>query len=414
MRPNVLHLVHGFYEGGSERQAVQLVRLLAASGRYRVHLASLHGGGPLRAEAEQLNLGEIPVYDLKSFYDANFLRQLRRFARHLRAHEIDLVQTHDFYSNVFGMFGAALARVPVRVASRRETGGTRTASQKRVERAAYRLADRVVANAEAVREHLIAEGVGAGKVEVVYNGLDLSRVDAPNGNGRDESLASLGLPAGRRFVSIVANLRLPVKDHPTFLRAARRVRERVPDAAFALAGEGELVEPMRALASELGIAGDTFFLGRCERVADLLAVSDVCVLSSRAEGFSNAILEYMAAGRAVVATDVGGAREMIREGETGHLVAAGDDEALAARVVALLSEPERAREMGERGRRVVAEQFSCESRLARIEDLYERLLAEKSRRGVGKSSQLRADVGAARDDSRGNEEGAAGARTTEV
>ena len=110
-------------------------------------------------------------------------------------------------------------------------------------------------------------------------------------------------------------------------------------------------------------------------VAELLAASDVCVLSSRAEGFSNAILEYMAAARPVVATDVGGAREAIVEGETGHLVPAGDDERLAARVSALLRDPARAREMGERGRERVAQQFSCAAQLARTEALYERLLA---------------------------------------
>lgn len=389
MKRNVLHLVHGFYEGGSERQAVQLVRLLAGSGRFRVRVASLYGGGPLRAEVERLRLGEIPVYELTSFYDRNAAVQLRRFVRHLRAERIDLVQTHDFYSNVFGVTAATLARVPVRVASRRETAGTRTAAQKRVERAAYRAAHAVVANAGAVREHLISEGVPARKVEVVYNGIDPARVAAPAGKTRDELLASFGLPAGRRLVTIVANLRLPVKDHPTFLRAARRVAQLVPGAAFALAGEGDLVEPMRALAGELGIGGDTFFVGRCDRVGALLAASEVCVLSSKAEGFSNAILEYMAAARPVVATDVGGAREMLEEGVTGHLVPAGDDEMLAARVAALLAEPERARLMGERGRRVVAEKFSCAAQLARAEELYERLFAARERHGVSGADAAR-------------------------
>jgi glycosyltransferase involved in cell wall biosynthesis len=106
----------------------------------------------------------------------------------------------------------------------------------------------------------------------------------------------------------------------------------------------------------------------------------------------------MAAGRAVVATDVGGAREMIAEGETGHLVAAGDDEALAERVASLLAEPERARRMGERGRRVVAEKFSCGAQLARIESLYEALFAEKAARAAGARSG----------------KGRGGARTTEV
>jgi glycosyltransferase involved in cell wall biosynthesis len=169
-----------------------------------------------------------------------------------------------------------------------------------------------------------------------------------------------------------------VKDHPTFLRAARRVRDAVPDAAFVLAGEGRLSEELRAYTAELGLAEDVFFTGRCERVGDLLSVSDVCVLSSTAEGFSNSILEYMAAARPVVATDVGGAREAIEEGETGYVVAPGDDEAMAARITDLLLDPERARRMGERGRRVVEEKFSCEAQLSHTEALYESLLEKRA------------------------------------
>jgi glycosyltransferase involved in cell wall biosynthesis len=177
----------------------------------------------------------------------------------------------------------------------------------------------------------------------------------------------------------VANLRLPVKDHPTFLRAAARVRAAVPEAAFVLAGEGERAGALLALAEQAALRPHAFFVGRCERLADLLAVSDVCVLSSRAEGFANAILEYMAAERPVVATDVGGAREAIVEGETGHLVPPGDDEAMAARIVEVLRDPLRARTMGARGRRVVTERFSPQAQLERTCLLYERLLA--GRRG---------------------------------
>jgi glycosyltransferase involved in cell wall biosynthesis len=108
----------------------------------------------------------------------------------------------------------------------------------------------------------------------------------------------------------------------------------------------------------------------------LLRASDVCVLSSKAEGFSNAILEYMAAARAVVVTDVGGAREAVVDGETGYVVPAGDDATMADRIVALLDDAERARGMGERGRRVVVEKFSCEAQLRRTVELYERLLGQ--------------------------------------
>lgn len=377
MKLNALQLIGSFHQGGSERQAVQLTGLLHERGRYHVRIACLDGKGLLREDVERLGLGEIPEYPLKSFYDRQMATQLRRFVQFLKEQEIAVVQTHDFYSNVFGMAAAALAHVPVRIAARRETGGVRSAAQKLVERGAFRLAHTVVANCEAVRQQVIAEGTRAEKVVTIYNGLEMGRV-APGPNfRRDEALAFFGLPrdSARRFVTIVANLRLPVKDYPTFLRAARRVQEAVPEAAFVIAGEGELTEPMRAFAGELGLAENAFFIGRCADVARLLAVSDVCVLSSRAEGFSNSILEYMAAGRPVIVTDVGGAHEAVIEGETGYIVPPGDDAAMAERVIALLRGPERAREMGEHGRRLVEEKFSCTAQLEKTEELYDRLLA---------------------------------------
>jgi glycosyltransferase involved in cell wall biosynthesis len=132
----------------------------------------------------------------------------------------------------------------------------------------------------------------------------------------------------------------------------------------------------QALAKELGISADVYFTGRCERVADLLAVSDVCVLSSKAEGFSNSILEYMAASRPVVATDVGGAREAIIDGRTGFIVSPGDGTAMAVRLIELLQDPAKAREMGEQGRRIALENFSIDAQVSATEEIYDRLLAE--------------------------------------
>jgi glycosyltransferase involved in cell wall biosynthesis len=169
-------------------------------------------------------------------------------------------------------------------------------------------------------------------------------------------------------------MRQEVKDYPIFLSAARRVATAVPEAAFLLAGEGELKQSLQALANELGIQDSTYFLGSCERIAELLDVSEICVLSSKAEGFSNSILEYMAAARPVVATNVGGASELVAEGETGYLVASGDDETMAARLVSLLQDPQKAKAMGESGKRLVEQKFSCEAQLRHTEELYNRLL----------------------------------------
>lgn len=377
---NVLQFIDSFVQGGTERQTVQLTRLLHESRRYNVHLVCGNPNGPLREEAERLRIGEIPSFPLTSFYDRTFVVQLRRLSRYLREREIDIIHTHDFYSNVFGMAAASLARVPARVASKRETTGMRTAAQSLVQRGAFGLAHAVVVNSEAVRRQLVAEGIPGEKITTVYNALDGNIIRPADGSSREETLDSFALPASRslRFITIVANLRHEVKDHRTFLRAARLVRQEVPDARFVIAGEGPLEQPMREVARELGLGPDVFFLGPCKRVAELLTVTDVCVLSSTAEGFSNSILEYMAAARPVVATDVGGAREVIVDGKTGYIVAAGDDHAMASSIIDLLHNPEKARAMGIRGQELVSQKFSCEARLERTEELYERLLARRS------------------------------------
>ena len=379
-KQNVLLLVDAFDMGGAESQVVQLARLLLEGGGYHPHFACLKRRGPLLAAAERLVGERIAEFPLTSFYDRNMVTQLRRFAAFLRERGVSVVHTEGFYTNVFGITGAALARVPARVAFRGETGGWRTPRHNFIERSVFRLASMVHANSEAVKEFLLATGVPAEKIAVVYNGLEMGRVTAAPGLTRADALALLGLPheRPRRFVTLVANLHHEVKDHPMFLRAARQVRAAVPEAAFVLAGEGNLADSLRALASELGVERDTFFIGRCDRIAELLFATDVCALSSKAEGFSNAILEYMGAARPVVATDVGGAREAIAEGETGYLVRSGDDETMAARIIELLRAPAKARAMGERGRRIVEQKFSAQVQLERTQELYDRLLAQRA------------------------------------
>ena len=369
-KPNVLQIVHGFIEGGSERQMIQMASLLHNSGDFQVHVASLSTGGVLRSEIERL---QVPVIDfpLTSFYDANMVQQTRRFVSYLKQHQIKIVHSHDFYSNIFGMTGAALAGVRGRIASKRETSGTRSLAQRTTERGAFKLAHAVVANAGAVKEHLIEHGVNGDKIIIIYNGLDLTRF---NLNGDALQRLNLEMLRGRPVITMVANFEYRVKDHPMLLRAAQRVKAEVPEAVFVIAGEGELRAETEQLAGELGVSDTCLFIGRCASVPDLLAASDVCVLSSQAEGFSNSILEYMAAGRAVVATNVGGASEAIVEGETGHLVNAGDDRAMGERLISLLRDPEKRHTMGINGRRRVEQRFSTENRLNTTVALYRKFL----------------------------------------
>jgi len=373
-RPNVLLMVDSFDMGGAETQTILLARLLMQQGRYGVHLACLRREGVLLPQVEELNLGEIPEFRLTSFYDANMAVQLRRFISFVRQHEIDVVHPQSFYTNVFAITGATLARVPARIAFRGDTGGWRNRAQEFVERWSYRFSHVVHANSEAVKTFLIGEGVPAHKIVTLYNGLDMARVTLRDPSTRDRVLSRLGLPSDRPFITIVANMRHPIKNHRMFMRMAAQVHSVSPKAAFILAGEGELIPELKAYAAELGVIDSCFFIGRCDDVASLLFVSDICVLTSRAEGFSNSILEYMAAGRPVVATNVGGASEAIVENSTGYLVPSDDDKAMAERVTRLLNDGPLACEMGRCGRERVIQFFSDQAQLKNTSALYDRLL----------------------------------------
>jgi glycosyltransferase involved in cell wall biosynthesis len=375
VKPNVLILVGSFDVGGAESQAIQLARLMKEDGRYRVHLGCMRRSGVLLEAAEALDIGEIAEFPITSLANHTMAMQLIRFRTFVKEHRIAIVHSQDLYMNVLGMFGAALAAVPARIAFWGWIGESFPFSRMLLQKGAFRLSHVIHANSEKVKDHLLKIGVSENKIVRIYNGLDLMRVTPGRGFRREDFLESLGLaPDTRSLVTIVANMRLRVKDHQMFLRAAQLVRQAVPEAKFILAGEGELVQSLRSFASELGLQDHALFIGRCDSVAELLAVSDIAVLSSKSEGFSNSILEYMGAGLPVVATDVGGVREAVMEGESGYIVSPGDYESLADRIIALLRRPEEARAMGVRGRKIVEHKFSDHVQLENTRELYDKLL----------------------------------------
>jgi glycosyltransferase involved in cell wall biosynthesis len=369
---NVLQFIGSFHQGGSERQAVQLTRLLREDASCNVFAATLNKEGVLLGEIKKIGLPEIPEFKLKSFYDRNFLVQLKNCVGFIKKNNIEIVHTHDFYTNVFGIAAARLARVPLKIASKRETGGMRSSLQKIIEKRIFKTADKIVANSEAVKNYLINEKISESKVTVVYNGLDAERL-TPKMTDRKVICGSLDLPADEniKFITLVANLRHAVKNQPMFLRTAQKVLQNFPDAHFVLAGEGELKNDLENLAKELQIEKNAHFIGRCSAIPELLTISYACVLTSVAEGFSNSILEYMFAGKPVVATNVGGAAEAITENETGFLIESDDDAALANRLIELLEDEMKAENFGAAGRKIAVEKFSLDAQLKKTLELYE-------------------------------------------
>jgi glycosyltransferase involved in cell wall biosynthesis len=178
----------------------------------------------------------------------------------------------------------------------------------------------------------------------------------------------------------------PQKRHDVFLKAARIVSATAPGARFALVGDGPLRSYLENLSQELGIASKVSFFGEQREVGAYISAFDIAILTSEAEGCSNSVLEAMALAKPVVATDVGGNRELVSHGESGFLVPAGDAEAIAQAILYLVRNSEVARAMGHRARERVITRFSVERMVQQYQTLYEQTLGEKA----GKEQFLKA------------------------
>jgi glycosyltransferase involved in cell wall biosynthesis len=206
-------------------------------------------------------------------------------------------------------------------------------------------------------------GIPPDRIVLVPNGIP----PLPPGDGM-AIRREVGIPDGARVLVTLANLR-PEKALHLMVEAVALLRASHPDVYLLIAGGGDR-EPLDALAAELGIADAVVLLGVRLDVANVLAAGDIAVISSDFEGSPLSAMEYLAAGLPVVATDVGGLPDLVRQGENGLLVPRRDPVALAAAVGELLSDPARAAEMGERGRLLQREQFSLDAMIRRLEALY--------------------------------------------
>jgi glycosyltransferase involved in cell wall biosynthesis len=357
-------LMTSFEPGGTERQMIELVRRLDRA-RWTVHVACFRAGGAWlsRVAAAAASIAEFPI---TTFRKPTALQQMWAFARWCRARRIAVVHTADLYANVFGLPGAALAGVPVRVGNRREINPDKTASQIALQRAAYGCAHKVVANSRAVAHRLLAERVPMRKIAVIPNGLDPDLFSAPRA------------PSRRRRIVVVANLR-PEKGHDVLIDAAPEILRRFPDALFEVVGDGPMLPSLVERAGDRGVLHAFTFSGFSEDVAARLAAADLFVLPSRSEALPNAVLEAAAAGLPIVASDVGGIGELVDHERTGLLVEPGDPRALGEQICRLLGDAALATRIAAAARACVRARYSFDRMVAAFEALYQ---SELTRRGL--------------------------------
>ena len=364
----VVHVIDSLGVGGAEQALHLLVRHLDPD-RFHCRVFPLGGLGPLASDLDRQGLLATTVVA------RSLPGQLRALHRYLARERPSIVHTHLNRSDLLAGPIARAGGVPVVLsykASILRIHGRRQRLHDWLTRVAARSNDVVVVLSGALRRYLLSRRIVPDeKIRVVRYGVELDGDGGPPAR-RDD----LGLGDGP-VVLLAARLE-PRKDHRTFLEAARLVLTQKPDVQFLLAGDGApwYRAQLERQAAPLGRA--IRFLGNCQEVPALMRLSTVVVLSSQTEGLGLVLLEAMVERRPVVATRVGGVPEVVVDGETGLLVEPGSPTALARAMLDVLDQPERARQMGEAGRRCAEAQFSVERMARDMAALYEELLARRA------------------------------------
>ena len=340
----------------------ELIRRLDRN-RYAVHVACFDNRG---ARLSRINdvAASVTSFPIEGFGRPGTVRQLLCFARWCRQHRIAVIQTCDLYANIFGLIGAAMAGVPVRVGSRRELNPDKSPRQIRLQRLAYRFATHIVANSPAAVKILETEGVGPEHVALIPNGVDVASfsVREPRGSIRE--------------TITVANLRAE-KSHETLIAAAAALAPSHPSLRFTIVGAGSRRDELEALTRARSVEHIVEFVGHRDDVPGLLAAADLFVLPSRSEAFPNSAIEAMAAGLPVIASSVGGLLDLIEDGRTGLLVPPCNPEALADAIASLVADPARAHRLGFNARAEVVNRYSFDRMTHSFAELYETGLRER-------------------------------------
>lgn len=372
-----------FAIGGTERHVMNFVAHLDSS-RFDLRLACMKRMGEFLGEIEARRI-PLAEYKINRLYGPRALAQQLRFARDLQASRTQIVHTYGFYPNTFAVPAARMARTPVVIASIRDTGVYLRPWQKRAQKLMCRAADLVLVNADAIRRSLIDDGYPAERIQVIRNGVSPSAFVQRSSGHRLR--AELGVAPEAPIVAMLSRLN-GLKGVDDFLHAAAKVAVRVPNARFLIIGDGVHMQngaivknggycdALKQSAARLGLADRLVFTGFRMDVPSLLSECAVSVLPSLSEGLSNTLLESMAAGVPVVATNVGGNPEVVQEGRTGFLVPTQNPEALAHRICRVLMDRVLAAQMGDAGRQRVSEHFSIERMLRDTERLYQDLLRQ--------------------------------------
>lgn len=359
---SVLFAIETSDPDGAEKMLINLADSLD-KGSYRPVFCLLQEGWL----ADESRARGYPTYviPLEHTVDMRWVRQARKM---VVSERIDVMHANEFAMNTYCALVSAITNVPC-IAT---VHGKNYSSDRWHRRAAYRVVARrakLIAVSDDIKDFLATKvGIPASRITTITNGIDVHRYSSAQ-SSRAVLRNELGLAADQPVIGCVGRLE-SVKGHTYLIRAARAVCQRHLRAMFVLAGQGQLREALEREVSELGLSQNVSFLGYRDDVSSVLAALDIFVLPSLSEGLPLSLLEAMAAGTPVVASNVGGIPEVISDGYSGLLADSGDAASIAGKLLALLDNPALGKTLAKNARAVVLDRFGIDAMVCAYEELY--------------------------------------------
>jgi glycosyltransferase involved in cell wall biosynthesis len=358
----VLFIIPTLVRGGAEKQLALLASRLPRN-QFDVHVTVLTHTGPLEAG---LRAAGIPVTIIGKRWKFDPLCYWR-LRRHIQSLRPDIVHTWLFAANSYGRQAAIAAGVKHIVAGERCVDPWKAAWQLAIDRYLAPRTSRIVTNSSGVKDFYVSRGLPAEKFVVIPNGVSPASVSNPT--TREQLLAELNLPPGARLLGAVGRL-WPQKRVKDLIWAADLLKTTRDDSHLLVIGEGPQRSRLERYRDQSLISERVHFLGQRDDVPRLMQHLDVFWLGSEYEGQSNAIMEAMAAGVPVIATDIPGNRDLVVDGVTGYLVPLGDRFEFTRRTHWLLDDESLRQRLGQAGLQRILSEFTVERMVERHAELY--------------------------------------------
>jgi len=337
--------------------------------KYKIFAACLREGGPYEDKLRNIGV-TVKNFDLKTLVD---LRIIPRLVRYIKQNNFDIVETAVFPSDVYGRVSARLANVPVIISTMHRVEDHKQETIYRflpfVDTVTMALTTKIIAVSGAVKNYLIRRHkIRPEKISMIYNGIDVSKYKRHvNISGFKKQF---NLDPSIPIVAFIGRL-VKVKGVSYFLEAAASVLRSGKKAQFLVIGDGPLKQSLVKQTQKLGIDQHVFFIGFRKDIPRVLSFIDILVVPSLWEGLPLVVLETMSAGKPIIAAEVGGIPEAVRNGETGILVPPKNPEALTGAINDLLADPKKRKEMGDKAKQRAVQLFDVERKVKEYENLYD-------------------------------------------